>query len=160
STILQILGQEITLRRGGRLVQGAAVLGWAAAQGAVAWTPASVAILAAAVVGGACLFMGLFILQATSAFWTVETLEVWNTVTHGGNYASQYPTTIYRRWFRGFFTWVVPLALVSFVPSAAVLGRADASPLAAGLAPLAGVAFLLASLGVWRLGVRRYTSTG
>ncbi|MCZ7645615.1 MAG: hypothetical protein M5U26_10070 [Planctomycetota bacterium] len=32
--------------------------------------------------------------------------------------------------------------------------------LAAWLAPLAGVAFLLLSLACWRMGVRRYASTG
>ena len=36
----------------------------------------------------------------------------------------------------------------------------QAAPAAAWLAPCAGFAFLALAAGLWRLGVRRYTSTG
>lgn len=39
STVLQLLGHELTLRRAGRLIQGAAVLGYAATAGARARDP-------------------------------------------------------------------------------------------------------------------------
>jgi len=40
STVLQLLGMELTLRRAGRLIQGLAVLGYAATAGTIDWTPA------------------------------------------------------------------------------------------------------------------------
>ena len=84
STVLQIMGQELVLRRVGRLAQGLAVLVWAATILHVDWTAAKVALTVATISGGAALFAGLMILQATLAFWTTETLEIMNTVTHGG----------------------------------------------------------------------------
>jgi ABC-2 type transport system permease protein len=161
-TAFQVAARELQLMRFGRLLQGAAVLLWAVAAAGVAWTPAKAALLLAAVAGGACIFYGLFILQATLAFWTVETLELMNTVTYGGVETAQYPLTIYRPWFRHFFTFVVPLACANFLPVQAVLGRPDATApaLLQWLAPLAGLAFLLVSLQVWKLGVRHYRSTG
>src|SRR5262249_8869791 len=98
-------------------------------------------------------------LQATSAFWTIETLEVWNTFTYGGNYASQYPMAIYRRWFRWFFTAIVPLACTAYLPATAILDRAPLDVVHA-LAPAAGVIFLALSLAAWRLGLRKHASTG
>jgi ABC-2 type transport system permease protein len=97
------------------------------------------------------------------AFWTIEALEVFNAFTFGGSFAAQYPLTIYAPWFRKFFTFVVPLALVTYFPVLIVLGRAD--PLGTGrlwqlTAPLGGVLFLLMSFGAWQLGLRKYTSTG
>src|SRR4051794_16066988 len=83
-TALQVAAQEVVLMRAGRLLQGGLVLGWAAGAVGIAWSPAKVALLSAAVLGAACLFYGLFVLQATFAFWTVETLELMNTVTYGG----------------------------------------------------------------------------
>jgi ABC-2 type transport system permease protein len=71
--------------------------------------------------------------------------------------------TIYRRWFQLFFTFVVPLACANYLPALALLGKPDplGTPLfAQWLAPLAGPAFLLLTLQLWRLGVRRYTSAG
>ena len=73
-----------------------------------------------AIAGGVCLFIGLIILQATSAFWTTESLEVWNAFTYGGVTMSQYPLSIYRPWFRRFFTFVIPLGVRQLLP-----GRGD-----------------------------------
>ena len=163
STALQLAGQELTLRRIGRFLQGLAVLLWAASALEVAWSPDRIALMVAAVIGGACLFFGLFVLQGAMAFWTVETLEIMNTVTYGGVETAQYPIVIYRPWFRKFFTFVVPLACVNYFPTLAVLGRPDplGTPvLFQWLAPVVGVAFLIAALQVWKVGVRHYRSTG
>jgi ABC-2 type transport system permease protein len=163
STILQLFGYELTLRRIGRLVQGAAVLAFAIAILEVMWSGPRIALLALTVIGGVCVFIGLMILEATSAFWTTETLEVWNAFTYGGVTMSQYPLEIYRPWFRSFFTLVIPLGCVSYFPGVAILGHPD--PLGAPvplqwLAPLAGPIFLLICLQFWTFGVRHYQSTG
>ena len=94
------------------------------------------------------------------SFWTTETLEILNCLTHGGNFAGQYPISIYRESFRRFFTWIVPLACVTYYPALAILGRTDPAELVCWLAPLAGFAFLALSLGLWSFGVSRYRSTG
>lgn len=161
TTVLQLLGQELTLRRAGRLLQGAAVLIYAGT--AIAWTPAKAALLAGAIAGGVCAFLGLLVLQATSAFWTIESLEVWNAFTYGGVTMNQYPLAIYRGWLRNLMTYVIPLACVCYLPGLALLDRSDslgAPEVARWLAPLAGPAFLALCLLAWRFGVRHYQSTG
>lgn len=163
STILQLLGEELTLRRVGRLAQGVAVFGWAIAAGDISWTLGRIALVPLAIGSGICVFLGLLVLQATSAFWTVETLEVWSAFTYGGVTMSQYPLPIYRAWFRALFTYVIPLGAVLYYPGVAILGRPDplGAPAWAGwLTPLAGPAFLAACLQVWGIGVRHYRSTG
>ena len=84
STTLQLAGQELTLRRVGRLAQGLVVLLWANAALEISWTAAKLALLLGAIGGGAALFMSLVVLQATMAFWTVESLEMFNAITYGG----------------------------------------------------------------------------
>jgi ABC-2 type transport system permease protein len=163
STVLQLLGQELTLRRVGRLLQGLAVLGYAATAGTIDWTVGRVGLLLGSIACGMCAFLGIVVLQATSAFWTVESLEVWNAFTYGGVMMSQYPIAIYRSWFRGVFTYAIPLACVNYFPGVAILGRADplGTPALVGwIAPLAGPVFLIACLQIWRIGVRHYRSTG
>jgi len=115
----------------------------------------------AAIAGGVCFFYGLLILQAVASFWTTESLEVFNLFTYGGTMAAQYPMSIYKPWFRRFFTYVIPLASVNYVPAQAILGRADGPALLlAWLSPLVGLAFFLVCLQAWGFGVRHYTSTG
>jgi ABC-2 type transport system permease protein len=162
STALQVAGQELTMRRIGRLAQGLLVLLWSAHALDVAWSPAKAALTGAAVLGGASLFAGLFVLQATLAFWTTETLEIVNTVTYGGVETAQFPLSIYRPWFRRFFTAVVPLATVSYFPALAILerGASGVPALLQWTAPTFGFAFLLVALQMWKFGVRHYCSTG
>ena len=163
STALQLAGQELTLRRVGRLAQGLIVLVWASVGLEVDWSAIKFGALLATVAGGACLFVGLIVLQATLAFWTTETLEIMNTVTYGGVETTQYPISIYSPWFRRFFTFGVPLACVSYFPSLAIMGVQDplGSPVWFGyVCPLIGVAFLVVALQAWKFGVRHYVSTG
>jgi ABC-2 type transport system permease protein len=163
STVLQLLGWEVRATRVGRLAQGAIVWAIGAYLTGLGWSWSAWATLTFAVLGGTALFSGILILQATLAFWTVESLEIANTLTYGGVEAAQYPLDVYARWFRHFLTFIVPLGCVSYFPVAAVLGHADrtgVSDLVARLAPAFGFLFLAASLGVWRVGVRHYTSTG
>ena len=163
STVLQLVGYELTMRRVGRLTQGLAVFIWASVALDVVWSPAKLLLTMGTVAGGVCLFLGLFVLQGTMAFWTTETLEIMNTMTYGGVETAQYPLSIYRTWFRWFFTIIVPLACVNYFPALAILERAD--PLGTPLffqwmAPAVGVIFLVVTLQVWKIGIRHYRSTG
>lgn len=163
-TAFQVAAQQWQIARIGRLAQGGIALVWGLCGVEVDWSLARMLMIPFAVLGGACLFYGLFVLQATLAFWSVQSLEIMNTVTYGGNETGQYPISIYRPWFRKFFTFVIPLACVTYFPVLAILGREDS---ALGTprwfhvgAPLIGVVFLVVALRLWEVGVRHYRSTG
>jgi ABC-2 type transport system permease protein len=163
STAFQVAAQHLRLSRIGRFAQGLAVLLWAAFALEVTWTFPKAGLLVASILSGACTFAGLLVLQATLAFWTTEGLEIVNTVTYGGVQTTQYPITIYAKWFRRFFIFVIPLACMNYFPSLAITGGPD--PLGTPtwvpwISPLVGIAFLGVSLRVWAFGVRRYQSTG
>jgi ABC-2 type transport system permease protein len=163
STILQLLGFELRATRIGRLAQGMVAWGVAMHLSPIAWSWEAWATLLFAVAGGVALFSGILVLQAMLAFWTVESLEVANTLTYGGVEAAQYPLDIYARWFRNFLTFIVPLACVAYYPVAVVLGRAEktgAPTWLLSLTPAFGFLFLAVALWAWGFGVRRYTSTG
>jgi ABC-2 type transport system permease protein len=164
STALQLFGQELTLRRLGRLSQAVLVLSWALSKIEQSTTPARVYLVVAAVLGCCCIFMGLWIIQATVAFWTVQTQEMMNVLTYGGTEAGSHPVHIYDKWLRRLFLGVVPIASVSYFPALSLLGRPnpweDCSAALPYLAPLLGPVFLAVALGLWSLGVRHYSSTG
>jgi ABC-2 type transport system permease protein len=162
-TLLQVAASDFPFMRVGRLLMGLLVLFWAVANLAVHWTLAKVLLLLAAIASGSCVFYGLFVLQATVCFWTIESLEVFNIVTYGGTETASYPLTVYRPWFRLFFTFVVPLACMNYIPASAILERGaelGVSPVLQWTAPFIGLVFLLLTFQVWKLGVRRYASTG
>ena len=163
STVLQLAGHTLDLRRIGRILQAALVLAYGISHAHGAWWWLSVPLVAAAVLSGAAVFFALWWLQATLCFWSTESLELMNILTYGGHETSRYPMSIYPRPLRRFFTFVVPLACTSYFPVVAALGRADplGTPLWAQCCmPLLGFAFVgVAALG-WSIGLRRHSSTG
>lgn len=161
SIILQLLGHEVRLRSLGRLSQGLVVLTF----GLISTNAMSVTALIIClwcVVGGVALFVGLFVLQATLSFWTIESLEILNVFTYGGVQAAQYPVSIYAGWLRGIFTYVIPFAAVTYYPALVIVGRESSSRHQAVFAcsPVLGIAFLLVALAFFSLGIRRYVSAG
>lgn len=161
-TAFQVAAQHLELARLGRLVQGLAVLGWALASLDLLHLTPTLGLVGATIVGGACTFLGLFVLQATVAFWTVESLELFAIVTYGGVETAQYPLSIYTDGFRRFFTWVIPLAFLSWVPGLVIMDRPErfGPEWLAWVSPAVGVLFLVVCLQLWRVGERRYRSTG
>ncbi|HEY6418163.1 MAG TPA: ABC-2 family transporter protein [Candidatus Binataceae bacterium] len=163
ATALQLLGHELRLTRMGRLLQGLLVLAIAANLVQINFGVANLILLFVTLAGGTALFVGILVLQATLAFWTVESLEIANTLTYGGVEAAEYPLDIYTRWFRDFLIFVVPIGCVVYFPVVRMLGRSDrlgAPDWLLAISPMVGFLFLAGSLAVWRFGERHYTSTG
>ncbi len=163
SATVQLAGFEFGFTTLGRLAQGLAATAVALSLLPAAWSAANAALLLWAVLGGFALFYGILILQGTMSFWTIESLEIVNTITYGGVEAAQYPLDIYAGWFRKFLIFVVPLGCVIYFPVAAALGRSAMTGLpawAGALTPLAGFAFLGVAFLAWSRGIAHYTSTG
>lgn len=159
-TALQVGSGTLQMMRAGRLIQGGTALIWACSKLKISFALWKLILVGEAILGGSSIFLGLMVLQATMCFWTVQTLEIMNTVTYGGTETAQYPLTIYRPWFRRFFTFVVPLACANYIPLNAVTAASNTLTPAAFLAPFAGPVFLFVSFKMWNIGVRKYHSTG
>jgi ABC-2 type transport system permease protein len=160
---VQILGSRLEIRRIGRIAQGFVIFGVAVALTDFHWSPLKIAYLPLVLVSLVSFFGGLFIIGATLSFWTVESLEVINILTYGGNEMMAYPMNIYRDWMRRFFTFVVPAIFLNYYPALYFLDKPDPfnlPPFAPFLAPLVGLGTLGIALRFWRLGIRHYTSTG
>lgn len=155
---IQVLGSAFEWTRFGRMLQGFVVLVIALRGLDMTWDVWRVLALVLTIVGGIGVYSGVFILTATVSFWTIQGIELANLLTDGGRQMAQYPMTIYRDGFRRFFTYVVPLGLVNYLPLNYVLGHGG-GPVSI-LAPVGAVVFVIPCLLVWRFGVRHYRSTG
>jgi ABC-2 type transport system permease protein len=163
SVALQLLARDLPLNQLGRLLQAVVVLIWGLGAAPESVSAAGLLLLVLAIAGAICVFNAVAVIQATACFWTVEGLEVFNVLTYGGGYVAEYPLTCYRPVVRALVLYVVPITLVTYPPCLWLLGRSHAegwSGWTCWCAPLAGVASLLLASLAWRLGVRRYASTG
>jgi ABC-2 type transport system permease protein len=162
-SLFQVVASDFALRRLGKFAQGLAVLVVAASQLELDWTPGRVAMLVLAVPTGAAIFAGIWVGMATVAFWLVDSLEVANAFTYGGNFVAQYPVNIFGPWLRRLVLFVVPVAFVSYFPALYVLDKEDPLGLPGALqfaSPLVAIATCAAGGLLWRVAVRRYRSVG
>ena len=163
SATVQLASFEFGFTSLGRLAQGLFATALALWLLHPALTVPKIALLLWAIAGGFALFYGILILQGTLSFWTVESLEIVNTLTYGGIEAAQYPLDIYAAWFRKFLIFVVPMGCTIYFPVAAFLGKSAATGLpawACAAAPVVGFAFLGVAFAAWGRGIAHYTSTG
>jgi ABC-2 type transport system permease protein len=163
SPLLQLSATEFALRRAGRMIQPAVALAVALVVAEVRWTPDRILLLPLALFSATCIFAAVWVLTSSIAFWTVETQEVGNAFTYGGNALTTYPIDVFGGWLRRIVVFVVPLAFVAYLPAAHLFDK----PLPLGLPvrivwltpAVAGVFVALAAV-VWRFAIRHYRSTG
>jgi ABC-2 type transport system permease protein len=160
---VQVLAADFQLRRLGRVAQGALALGLAMAWTSIVWTPLKVVYLLIVLGSGVVMFSALLVLGAVLCFWTVQSVEIVNTLTYGGTDMASYPLPIYHEVLQRFFTFIIPLALVSYFPALYLLDRPEAQDLPGwlpGMTPVAAALLALVAWLAWRVGVRHYQSTG
>ncbi len=160
---LQVLGSEFNLKRFGKITIGIVIFSYALNHLSLTWTLAKLLYFPFVILGLVLFFGGLFVIGATIIFWTVESSEVMNIFTYGGSFMMAYPMNIYETWLRNLFTFVVPAIFLNYYPALYFLGKPDPfhfPPFAPFIAPFAGLAVFLISLGFWVFGLKHYQSTG
>lgn len=161
--LAQVAADRFALRRLGRILQGALVLGWALWRLELDWTLWRALLTASMVLCGAVIFGCVFVVGGAFQFWAQDATEVQSAFTYGGTTLLQYPPTVFGKELVRGVTYVVPLAFVNWLPALRVLGRDDPLGLPGWVdfaAP--AVALLCCALTglAWRAGLRAYRSTG
>jgi ABC-2 type transport system permease protein len=159
-TVLQMSVRIIHVLKIGRFLQGFVVFFWGFTTLGLPLISFKMALVALSVLGVVCLFYGLFVMKAALAFWTTETLRATDVTTYGGREVGQFPMHIFPTAFRLFFTAVIPVACVAYIPAAAVVGKSSIPLWLAVGAPMCGGVFLYGACRLWYLGVRRYCTVG
>ncbi|WP_431683913.1 ABC transporter permease [Kitasatospora sp. KL5] len=161
--LAQLCAERFSLRRLGRPVQAAAVLGWSVTALPVHWTADRILLVPVLLVCGSVIFACLFVGGATLQFWWGEARELQNSLTYGGATLLQYPPTVFAKELVAGTVFGIPLAFVNWLPALHVLGRPDPLGLPAAFqyaSPLAAAVCVLAAALAWRAGLRAYQGTG
>ena len=159
-TVLQVLGSGFDIKRLSPFIFSVIVLVLAIVFGDISWNLVRVIMLINMVIGGSLIFCGIFMLQATMAFWTVDGLEFANIFTNGIRQHAIYPLNIFPRGLTIFLTFIIPFGTITYLPLQYLLGRIDGIGWLYALMPLGGGLFILPCIFAWNFGVRKYTSTG
>lgn len=160
---LQAVAGDFVLRRVGRPLQAGLILAVALSRTELDWTVAKGLILGLSLITGTIIFGAIFVLGAAFQFIAIDSAELSNSFTYGGQQLTQYPLVIFGQDVVRAVTFIVPLAFVNYYPVLYVLGKPAPLGLPSWiglLAPLVAIAMIALASLAWRGGLRRYRSTG
>lgn len=158
SLIFQIVASRFEVGRTGPLFTAVITLALGIRHSQITWNLITVWTFAAMIAGGTLLFIGLFMLEASFCFFSIEDTSLINVLTYGAKSHGKYPIDIYGKGILRFCTYVIPYTLIQYYPLQFLLGKTRNWYLA--FYPLGIVVFLSVCGLVWRFGVRRYKSCG
>ncbi len=158
SLVLQVIGTRFEIGRTGPLLTALITLALGIRHSEVTWNLMTVWTMAAMIVCGTLLFIGLFMLEASFCFFSIEDTSLINVLTYGAKSHGKYPIDIYGKGILRFCTYIIPYTLIQYYPLQFLLGRTRDWRLA--FYPLGILVFLVLCNLVWRFGVRHYKSCG
>lgn len=160
-TLLVLLARNIDLERVGGAIQGAVILGISlrALVNTETLNAFGVLYILVTPLYGAGIIFAISLATAALAFWIVRTDEFQVFTMYAPQTASSFPLDIYPGWLRALLFTVLPVAFAGFVPISYLLGKGGGwFSLLAG--PIVAVISIMVAYSFWRLGERRYHSTG
>lgn len=158
SLILQVIGSRFEVGRTGPLLAAVITLVLGIRYSRITWNLMTVWTMAAMIIGGTLLFIGLFMLEASFCFFSVEDMSLINVLTYGAKAHGKYPIDVYGKGILRFCTYVIPYTLIQYYPLQFLLGKTRHWQLA--FCPLGIIGFLLLCYFLWQFGVRHYKSCG
>lgn len=158
SLILQIIGTHFEIGRTGPLLTAFITLVLGIRHSQITWNLMAVWAMTAMIAGGTLLFIGLFMLEASFCFFSIEDTSLVNILTYGAKAHGKYPIDIYGKGITRFCTYVIPYTLIQYYPLQFLLGKTNNWLLA--FYPFGIIVFLLICYSIWRFGVKHYKSCG
>ena len=129
----------------------------------VDWSPAAIAYLLLAIVGGRLVEAALKLAVAAFSFRTLNTTSLVFLVDNVFSNFGNYPLSIYGVGVRWLLTFGIPVAFVAYFPAAVLLGRThdlSVPALIAYIAPAAGLLWFTLAYQLFRHELRAYQSSG
>lgn len=121
--------------------------------------PVNILLLTGALLGGAMVYIGIFILGAAHSFFTVDGGNWIYIFTNGSYQLTKLPPEYLPKWLKGAFQFVMPMLVFSYYPASAICGWGE--PVWTGFLALpVGAAFMGLTLIAFRFGVKHYRSAG
>jgi ABC-2 type transport system permease protein len=147
--------RRINIWRSVDMLIGAGVIAYALNHLGATLTPDRWAMFLMLLLCAAIILYSLIMLLITSAFWFVQlenVMELMFTFYEAG----RFPVSVFPAWLRAILTFVVPIAFITTVPAAVIIGRLNAEFVL--LAVIVTAVLFVVCTAFWRFAVRHYSS--
>lgn len=110
------------------------------------------------ILSSSLVMIGLMVAASASSFWIIYSTSVLNVFLKLKDFAS-YPVTIFNGTFKFIFSFIIPIAFISYYPSQLFL-RPDSIGILTIISPIIGLTFFIIGYLIWMKGAQSYSGTG
>ncbi len=163
SPLAQVLTRWLRVNCFGDLIGGVALLVVASRSVEVDWSAPAIALLLAAVVGGALIEGAVQIAMGSLSFRFLQISTLQAAVNEVFNLYGNYPYRIFPQLVQYLLTFALPIAFVAYLPASVILDKTGGLHVSTALAwgaPLIGAMLFAIALRVWNHQSRLYQSAG
>jgi ABC-2 type transport system permease protein len=163
SPFVQFIGREVQYIGFADVSVAVAGLSLAYVKLELHWSTTEWLFLPLVVISGTVIETTLVLMMACISFWTGRSDAAIDMIMEFNFLVQNYPIDIFGLWFRVIVTGLIPVAFMNYYPALMLLNKFDASGEYWWLAYMSPVVALVLSIiasGVWRLALRRYSSSG
>ena len=158
SSLFQVVFDAFRIESLQEVVVGLVVVVWASRRLQYHWSALDILLLAFFALCGGVIYLSVFLFLSTFSFWFEDRIGIhppfWNLLAFG-----RYPLSIYSSYIQFLLSWIIPFGFATFYPASRLLGRSEFR-IYAFLIPLVAAATFVLAVTSWRIGLRRYSSTG
>lgn len=158
SPLFQIVAERFQHEAFGEIITGIILISITFPSLGIDLSPLTLALLVILILLGAGIYTSIKLLTASTAFWTMNSLQLMVTVYNISDFA-KYPISIFPSFIQILITYVVPFAFVSYFPASYLLNQVDASTVLIGSVSAFSLVAVLA-LSLWNYGIKNYQSSG
>lgn len=162
SLLFQFLFSDFNLIGFTDMIPGLMVFFYGCAKVQLVWNFTNIMLILCTLAGGTMIRGSVWLFCGSMSFWTKSTANFTDMVGELFERVSMYPITIYPKWIQQLFTFILPLAWITFYPVKDILGLESAViPFRMAFVTFGvGVFMFAASCVIFRIGMRKYESAG
>ena len=163
SPLIQFLGRELQYIEIADALIGLTGVSLAYAQLGLHWDGWKWGFFIIVIISGAIIELTINLLIACSAFWTGRSQGSFIILSQFYSLVHQFPVDIFGKAFRVIVTGLIPVAFMNYYPALMLLDKLDReSPWwwLGYISPVVALLLVGIASGVWRLALRRYSSSG
>lgn len=156
--LFQVLAETVQLDAFGELIIGFTIVGYSITHLSIEITFIKIIGFILSIIAGAIIYTSIKLLFASLAFWIKDSFGLLNIVYMFADF-TKYPTSIYSKGIQIVLCYIIPFAFTAFIPASYILGKNNFTYCIGGTCLIALIALVIA-LTIWRLGIKRYDSSG
>lgn len=109
---------------------------------------------------GCFLYGGIYVLVASLTFIFNQFMEFTSIFVQGSVSMMQYPKDSFPKAIQNFFTYILPVSLISYYPVIFTLKKSEGVSLILAISPIVGILFYVISIILFKHLERKYSSSG